>query len=60
MLPKPWPLDHALREGRVLCAIRKANVTVALLFQTLNELKKGPPNACTRAALGTNRRSLGG
>ena len=43
----------------MFCTIHKANVTVALLFQTLNELKKGPP-IITRAALGTNRRSLGG
>ena len=33
MLPKPWPPDHALRKVEALCAIHKANVTVALLFQ---------------------------
>ena len=29
--------------GLLLCAIHKANVTVALLFQTLIEMKKGRP-----------------
>ena len=45
MLPKPWPLGHALRKVEELCAIRKSNVTVALLFQTPIELKrkKGRP-----------------
>ena len=52
--------DRALRKVGALCAIHKANVTVALLFQTLIKMKKGRPYACTRAALGTNRRSLGG
>ena len=33
MLPKPWPPDHALRKVEELCAIHKANVTIALLFQ---------------------------
>jgi len=62
VLPKPWPLGHALRKVEELCAIRKSNVTVALLFQTPIELKrkKGRPFACTRAALGTHRRSYGG
>ena len=55
VLPKPWPPDHALRKvGALLCAIHKSNVTVALLFQTLIELKKtgrhsirdGPKNKC--------------
>ena len=32
-MPKPWPPDHALRKVEELCAIHKANVTVALLFQ---------------------------
>jgi len=42
VLPKPWPPDHALRKVDALCAIHKANVTLALLFQptTLIELKR--------------------
>ena len=60
LLPKPWPRTAHCERFGALCAIHKANVTVALLFQTLIEMKKGPPIACTRAALGTNRRSLGG
>ena len=38
--PSLGPPDHALRKVEALCAIRKANVTVALLFQTLIELKR--------------------
>ena len=42
-LPKPWPRTaHCDRFG-ALCAIHKGNVTIALLFQPLNKLKKGPP-----------------
>ena len=40
MLPKPWPLHHALRKVEELCAIHEANVTIALLFQMLIELKR--------------------
>ena len=58
--PSPGPRTAHCERFEALCAIHKANVTVALLFQTLIELKKGPPIACTRAALGTNRRSSGG
>ena len=53
--------DHALRKVGACCSARSiSNVTVALLFQTLIKMKKGRPVACTRAALGTNRRFLGG
>ena len=41
VLPKPWPPGPRIAKGwGLLCAIHKANVTVALLFQTLIELKK--------------------
>ena len=30
VLPKPWPPDHASRKVEALCAIHKANVTIAL------------------------------
>jgi hypothetical protein len=30
VLPKPWPPDHASRKVEGLCAIHKANVTIAL------------------------------
>ena len=33
MLPKPWPPDHASRKVEALCAIQKANVTIAVLLQ---------------------------
>jgi hypothetical protein len=59
VLPKPWPPDHALREREELCAIHEANVTTALLFQSQTNEKRAA-HACTRAALGTNRRSYGG
>jgi hypothetical protein len=40
VLPKPWPLDHALRKVEERCAIHNANVTVALLLQTPVEMKR--------------------
>ena len=40
MLPKPWSPDHALRNVEALYAIRNANGMIALLFQTLIELKR--------------------
>jgi len=47
VLPKPWPLDHALRKVEELCAIHNANGMIALLFQPDHanriEKKKGPP-----------------
>ena len=50
MLPKPWPSEHALRKVEELCAIHKANVGVALLFQkrkraALQDKGAGPPYA---------------
>jgi len=50
VLPKPWPSEHALRKVEELCAIHKANVGVALLFQkrkraALQDKGAGPPYA---------------
>jgi len=49
-----------IAKGRGLFAIHKANVTVALLFQRLNELKKGGPFYIYTGGPWNNRRSLGG
>ena len=40
MLPKPWPLDHALRKVEELCAIHEANVTIALSVSDSNRIEK--------------------
>jgi hypothetical protein len=58
----PWPPDHALRER--LSVLRdpqsqrdgRASVSNAVEMKG----KRAAHFACTRAALGTNRRSLGG
>ena len=55
----PGPRSAHLREREELCAIHEANVTTALLFQSQTNEKRAA-HACTRAALGTNRRSYGG
>ena len=40
VLPKPWPPDHALRKVEELCAIHKANVTIALSVSDANRIEK--------------------